>query len=94
MRILMATSLAFVVLGLTGSGCASGDSDISPGRSDSVGAPYPVRDASTDTSATVGTCNAFFCPSVNGGTPCCVQANGPCGVNFGKGCVPRGADGG
>jgi hypothetical protein len=34
-----------------------------------------------------GTCNADFCPAPGGATPCCVTVNGPCGQDFGMGCL-------
>ncbi len=33
-----------------------------------------------------GSCNPAFCPTSGFGTPCCVTANGPCGVDTGTGC--------
>lgn len=53
-----------------------------PGRSGAPGAglgqpsgsPYPR-------------CQAEFCTPVEGATPCCVSADGPCGADFGMGCV-------
>lgn len=85
MRFLTATLLCFVVLGLTGSGCATGQTDISTGTGPAV------RDASAD--VLPGSCNPTFCPGSGLGSSCCVTANGPCGINYGKGCVPR-RDGG
>jgi hypothetical protein len=34
-----------------------------------------------------GSCNAMFCPDTTMGTPCCMAANGPCGVDVGMGCT-------
>jgi hypothetical protein len=34
-----------------------------------------------------GSCNPEFCPDVNSGVGCCLTANGPCGADFGNGCV-------
>ncbi len=39
-------------------------------------------------------CNAAFCPSTGVGTPCCITSNGPCGVDYGMGCVTATGDGG
>jgi len=86
MRFLTATLLSFVVLGLTGSGCATGDTNITTGTG-----PSAIRDASADVFA--GSCNPQFCPGSGAGTACCVTANGPCGINYGRGCVLR-RDGG
>jgi hypothetical protein len=42
-----------------------------------------------------GTCNANFCPTdPNGGTPCCMTPNGPCGIDNGTGCQSSGSTGG
>ncbi len=40
-----------------------------------------------------GSCNPAFCPG-GFGTPCCLGPNGPCGVDFGMGCVNPNNDGG
>ena len=82
MRLLTAMFLTFVAFGLTGSGCASGEANISTGRA-------PQQDASL-----VGSCNPTFCTPAGGALGCCMTANGPCGLNFGNGCVARGGDGG
>jgi hypothetical protein len=39
-----------------------------------------------------GTCNPAFCPNTGVGTPCCVNPNGPCGMNNGSGCSNVAAD--
>ncbi len=39
-----------------------------------------------------GTCNPAFCPSTFG-SPCCMTANGPCGVDMGMGCMPASTGG-
>jgi hypothetical protein len=83
MRLLTAMLFTFVAFGLTGSGCASGEANISTGKA-------PQQDAS----ALMGSCNPGFCQAAAGAIGCCVTANGPCGLNFGNGCVARGADGG
>jgi hypothetical protein len=31
-------------------------------------------------------CVPEFCPNTGGGTPCCITADGPCGMNTGLGC--------
>ena len=33
------------------------------------------------------TCNEQFCPNLGMGTPCCVTPQGPCGMDYGPGCV-------
>jgi hypothetical protein len=94
MRFLTAMCLSFVVVGLAGSGCATGDTNISTGSGSTF---FPTRDASTDTSVNQqypGSCNPNFCVAANGGIPCCVTANGPCGIDLGRGCVGAGHDGG
>jgi len=39
-----------------------------------------------------GTCNPAFCPNSGVGSPCCVNPNGPCGMNNGSGCTTVSAD--
>jgi hypothetical protein len=39
----------------------------------------------------VGSCNASFCQPIGSGAPCCVTPNGPCGVDYGRGCVEPGS---
>ena len=39
-----------------------------------------------------GTCNPAFCPNSGVGSPCCVNPNGPCGMNNGSGCSTVTAD--
>jgi hypothetical protein len=40
-----------------------------------------------------GSCSVAFCPSGGPGTPCCINPNGPCGVDLGTGCaLPQTAD--
>ncbi len=34
-----------------------------------------------------GTCTPAFCPTAGYGTACCLTPNGPCGVDYGFGCV-------
>lgn len=70
-----------------GSACAStGDGDFAQ-----TGSRAP--DASQeDPSATPGgqedqPCVPDWCPPDMGGTPCCISESGPCGVDFGTGCV-------
>jgi hypothetical protein len=36
---------------------------------------------------TVGSCNPAFCAPSGPGVGCCITQNGPCGVDFGNGCV-------
>lgn len=83
MRLLTAMFFTFVAFGLTGSGCASGEANISTGRG-----------AQQDASVLPGSCNPTFCNAAPGAMGCCVTANGPCGLNFGNGCVARNGDGG
>ena len=92
MRFLTATLFIFVALGLTGSGCATGDTNISTGS----GPQYGVKDAGTDRSSHsfVGSCNPMFCTGDPMGPGCCIGPNGPCGVDHGHGCVRAGRDGG
>ncbi len=33
-------------------------------------------------------CTPGFCPPVNNGKGCCISSVGPCGVDYGNGCVP------
>ena len=40
-----------------------------------------------------GSCNKAFCPNTGQGTPCCVTANGPCGMDNGNGCQGGGGTG-
>lgn len=88
MRFLTAMFLSFVALGLTGSGCASGDADIATGSGPSGFRP---RDASVDL---VGSCNPSYCSSSALGAGCCLGPNGPCGIETAHGCVGKGRDGG
>jgi hypothetical protein len=44
-------------------------------------------DASVGGTAGGGTCNPQFCPNTGMGSPCCVTAQGPCGMNYGSGCM-------
>lgn len=39
----------------------------------------------------IGSCNPSFCVGTNDGKGCCMTQNGPCGVDYGMGCGPRGA---
>ena len=40
-----------------------------------------------------GVCTVEFCPSGGPGRPCCISAQGPCGVDLGTGCTtPPSAD--
>ena len=39
-------------------------------------------------------CDVRFCPNFGFGQPCCVSRDGPCGFNFGGGCISIGRDGG
>ena len=46
-------------------------------------------------SGSTGTpCDPKFCPNNGFGSPCCVTANGPCGVDYGTGCVQTPTDAG
>jgi hypothetical protein len=36
-----------------------------------------------------GSCNPVFCSSEGTGVGCCLTSNGPCGVDYGNGCVER-----
>jgi hypothetical protein len=85
MRLLTAMLFTFVVFGLSGSGCASGEANISTGRA-------PQQDASQGQFP--GSCNPRFCQPLGTAQGCCVGPNGPCGLNFGNGCIARGGDGG
>lgn len=38
----------------------------------------------------IGSCNPAFCTGANAAKGCCVSPNGPCGLDYGTGCVPRG----
>jgi hypothetical protein len=42
-----------------------------------------------DAGRSYGSCNPAFCPPEATATPCCLAANGPCGVDYGNGCVTR-----
>jgi hypothetical protein len=85
MRLLTAMFFTFVVFGLTGSGCASGEANISTGKAQQQDASAP---------GLVGSCNPIFCQPAAGASGCCMTPNGPCGLNFGNGCVARTGDGG
>ena len=97
-RILIVASWLFVGAALV-TACAtegepqiSGTSAVIPDASEDSSTVTPIP---TTTSTGGGTCSAQFCPAPNGGTPCCVSANGPCGQDFGTGCVsPTPIDGG
>jgi hypothetical protein len=59
--------------------------------------PFISKDASvqgTGGGNATGSCDPTFCQAVGTGAGCCVAANGPCGVNYGMGCIPLHRDGG
>jgi hypothetical protein len=94
-RILIVASWLFVGAALMTACATEGEPQISStaisgdASQDSSTVLPPPTATSTGGSAGMpgGTCNAQFCPAPNGGTPCCVAANGPCGQDFGTGCV-------
>jgi hypothetical protein len=53
-----------------------------------------VPPPAVDSGATGAACAPQFCPSVGSGVGCCVTSNGPCGVDYGMGCVAPSPDGG
>lgn len=100
MRTFTATCMGFVLLGLLGSGCASDDLESIGQMVNNI--PDAAADgamATPDASVTAtggsgpGSCDPRYCPS-DKGTACCVAANGPCGYNYGMGCVAAAKDGG
>jgi len=71
--------------GDSGNGGASGSGFGGSGFGGSGASP---PDASVGGTAGAGTtCNAQFCPNNGMGSPCCVTSQGPCGMNYGSGCV-------
>jgi hypothetical protein len=83
MRLLTAMLFTFVAFGLAGSGCASGEAQIATGKAQQQDASIPS-----------GSCNPSFCNGAPGARGCCVTPNGPCGLDFGNGCIARTGDGG
>ena len=52
--------------------------------------PFVGKDASvqgTGGGNASGSCDPTFCQGAGTGAGCCVTANGPCGVNYGMGCI-------
>jgi len=52
--------------------------------------PFLGKDASiqgTGGGGASGSCDPTFCPGGTMGGACCITPNGPCGMNFGMGCV-------
>ena len=73
------------VSGNAGNAGASGNGGVSgSGSGGSSGSP---QDASVGGTAGAGTCNPQFCPNTGMGSPCCVTPQGPCGMNYGSGCM-------
>jgi hypothetical protein len=52
--------------------------------------PFLGKDASAGGSAP-GSCDPRFCPGGTMGGACCMTANGPCGINYGMGCIQSAA---
>jgi hypothetical protein len=44
-----------------------------------------------DSGSSVGSCNPTYCPASGAGVACCVTANGPCGLDYGTGCLANSA---
>jgi hypothetical protein len=44
--------------------------------------------------ASANACAPQFCPTMGAGQGCCMTAAGPCGVDYGMGCVAATKDGG
>lgn len=78
MKSLKAALVAFVVLGLSGAGCATSETTFS--------------DVSDAGDAGGGSCSPTFCPGA--ASACCVTANGPCGVLSAGSCVQSTPDAG
>lgn len=48
----------------------------------------PIFLSPADASTGFGSCDQLFCPKTNtSAKSCCVSANGPCGQDFGNGCI-------
>jgi hypothetical protein len=71
-----------IVSGFTNEDAAAGAGG-SGSQTPSTGGQQPSEQPSE------GSCNPAFCPSSGAGTPCCVAPNGPCGHDFGNGCVSQ-----
>ena len=82
-RILFNALIVLFVALIVNNGCASSEQG-----------DFVFNDARTDHSyvaaggsSSAGSCSPDFCPNVSSGKSCCVTANGPCGIDFGLGCV-------
>lgn len=82
-RILFNALIVLFVALTINNGCASSEQG-----------DFVFNDASIDHSyiaaggaSNEGSCNPQFCSSTSSGKSCCVTTNGPCGIDFGLGCV-------
>lgn len=89
----IATATGLSAVAATFGACATDEPYRNTGAEGLVGVP-PVEAGQADAAAgdvppqPQGTCDPRFCRDQGFGMPCCVEANGPCGIDMGMGCVP------
>lgn len=72
----------------------AGSAALDGGSGGTAGSAASGGSAGSAGTSDAGSCNAAFCPNPGFGTPCCVTADGPCGMDQGMGCVSMSGDAG